>query len=242
MAEETIPLLFVTTSQRKFDHLQYLGERQDIRVYHVPKEYEELQRDDLEHLLSDAIKSKFLESLRDTFFIIEQTSVFFDAYENEEQGYPGQFFKRWWQNKSEQQLMADLSKNPRATIESGLTLNIPNHEPLIFTNKQRGQVTFDGGLREENQKYSWLSADDFNRYFIPDGAKKVYNQMSIRKFLKYDFRKPNFEKVSTRLQEYNSILNSGVSIESLEEKAKEVSTQESREITRQSRLDADYGT
>lgn len=244
MVEEKVPVLFVTTSQRKFDHIQHLGREKGIDVYRVEREYEEIQRDDLEHLLEDSMRRNFLQSLHDTFFIIEQTSVFFDAYEDDQEGYPGQSFKKWWKNESEEMTPDDkakLSKNPGARIESGLALNVPGHEPLVFINEIEGKISFEGGYREENEKYSWLNADDFNRYFVPEGAKKVYNQMNIREFRKYDFRRPNFEKVSARISEYSAILDSGVSFKTLEERAKEESTPASWQTESQSRLDIDFG-
>lgn len=244
MVEEKVPLLFVTTSRRKFDHIQHLGEEVGINVYRVEREYEEIQRDNLEHLLEDSMRRSFLQSLHDTFFIIEQTSVFFEAYDDQPEGYPGQSFKKWWKNESEQMTPEDkvkLSKNPGARIESGLALNVPGHEPLVFINEKRGKISFEGGHRKENEQYSWLSADDFNRYFVPEGARKVYNQMTLREFRNHDFRRPNFEQVSARIGEYSAILDSGVSFESLKERAKEESTPESWQTESQSRLDIDFG-
>lgn len=237
---ESIPILFVTTSQRKYDHLSYLGEREDIDVYQVSKEYEELQRDNLDHLLFDAVHREELDPIRDSFFMIEQTSVFFDAYAGDDQGYPGQFFKRWWKNNSENKLKTELSKERGVQIESGLALNIPNHDPLIYTNKQTGRVSFDGEIRDENEKYSWLSAEDFNLYFVPDGATKVYNAMNVEESLVYDFRKPNFDEIVPRIKEYSSILNAEISVEYLKEEAEKHSISKKETSSRQSRLDFDY--
>lgn len=233
----SIPLLCVTTSERKFAHLRYLGDEHGIEMFHVPREYEELQEDDLEVLLEDALNRDILTPLRDTFFIIEQTSVFFEAYDRE----PGQFFKRWWRMKSEEDLKYELSQNPTAEIESGLALNIPNHDPLVRINNQTGRVSFEGSVRNGNEEYPWLSGEDFNLYFIPEGATKVYNQMDLREFRKYDFRRPNFESISERLYEYSSILEAELSISELRRKAKELESSWSSSQTQQLGLD-DYDT
>jgi hypothetical protein len=108
-----------------------------------------------------------------------------------------------------------FSRNPRATIESGLALNVPGHEPLVFTNTQKGKINMDGKIREENEKYSWLSSNDFNLYFVPDGATKVYNEMTVSEFLKYDFRKPNFDKICDRMGEYASIVKREITPDSI---------------------------
>ena len=110
-----------------------------------------------------------------------------------------------------------MSNDPRARIESGVALLIPSHEPIIFINQQRGHVSFEGGIRPENRKYAWLSSEDFNLYFIPENANIVYDAMTIAAFLKYDFRRPNIEKVCERLSEYDAILNANLSIRSIQE-------------------------
>ncbi|WP_147299493.1 non-canonical purine NTP pyrophosphatase [Haloferax sp. Atlit-6N] len=214
MSEDSILLPLITSSSRKFDHFRYLSYRNKLEEEHgvelvcVPLEYKEIQSDDMELLLSEAIKRNVFDEIRDTFFLIEQTSVFFDAMDG--QG-PGQYFKKWWNTKSEEDLKLKFSQSNGATIESGLALNIPNHGPLILTNRQRGKINLDGKIREENERFSWLSADDFNLYFTPNGANKVYNEMPIKDFLKYDFRRPIFDQVCQRMGEYAAVINSGVS-------------------------------
>ncbi|MFD1588135.1 non-canonical purine NTP pyrophosphatase [Halorientalis brevis] len=214
MSEDSIPLPLITSSSRKFDHLRYLSylnnleEEHGVELVRVPLEYKEIQSDDMELLLSEAMKRSAFDDIRDTFFLIEQTSVFFDAMDGEG---PGQYFKKWWNTKSEEDLKLKFSQSEGATIESGLALNIPGHDPLILTNKQEGKINLDGQIREENERFSWLSADDFNLYFMPNGANKVYNEMPITDFLKYDFRRPIFDQVCQRMGEYAAIVNSGVS-------------------------------
>jgi hypothetical protein len=56
----------------------------------------------------------------------------------------------------------------------------------------------------------------------------VYNEMKIQEFLKYDFRKPNFDRVSDRLGEYSSILRTNISIEDLQRMADENALDESQ--------------
>jgi inosine/xanthosine triphosphate pyrophosphatase family protein len=214
MADNNIPLPLITSSSRKFDHLRYLAYRNSleseygVELVRVPIKYGEIQSDDMELLLSDAIERNAFDDMRNIFFLIEQTSVFFDAMDNEG---PGQYFKKWWKTKSEQDLRLKFIKSEGATIESGLALNIPNHEPMILTNKQKGKINLDGEVREENKKFSWLNADDFNLYFVPRGANKVYNEMPIKEFMKYDFRRPIFDQICQRMGEYAAIVNSELS-------------------------------
>ncbi|QSG13693.1 hypothetical protein HSEST_0137 [Halapricum desulfuricans] len=178
----------------------------------VPWEYQEIQSDNMDLLLSEAIQRKIFDDIRNTFFMIEQTSVFFDAMDSRG---PGQYFKKWWDTKSDEDLKLKFSRNPGATIESGLALNIPDHDPLIFTNTQKGKINMDGEIREENKKYSWLSSDDFNLYFTPKGSTKVYNEMNISEFLEYDFRKPNFDRICERIGEYSSIIRNKITPDSI---------------------------
>lgn len=251
MANDMLPVFVVTTSNRKFDHLSHLSHHtgltsnHNVSLFKLAWEYEEIQSDNLDFLLDQALNRDIFDDIKDTFFLIEQTSVFLDAKDGEG---PGQYFKKWWNTKEEEELRLVFSRNPGATIESGLALNVPGHEPLIFTSKQRGKISLDGHIKEENKKYSWLSADDFNKYFIPRGAKKVYNSMDINEFYKYDFRKDNFEKVSERLGEYSSIIREGVNLAKVNDKLDKYSDQIERtgqvkaksSVPTQSTLDGDY--
>lgn len=222
-SEETVPVFFVTTSSRKADHLKYLSkenkfEEYNLQMYHLPWEYQELQTDVMEYLMSEAMNRQKFRKISDTFFIIEQTSVFFDSDEIEG---PGQYFKKWWQSRDEERLEILISREPGVRVESGLALNVPGDHSLTFTNSERGTVRLDGEILEENKKYSWLSAEDFSSYFSPEGTRKVYTEMSIGEFDSYDFRKPNFEKIAERLHGLTSLLRSGINIEDLQKAAKE---------------------
>lgn len=218
MNGNNIPLLLITTNDRKFDHLRYLShhnnltQNHDVMLAQVPWEYQEIQSDNMDLLLSEAIQREIFDSIRNSFFMIEQTSVFFDAMNREG---PGQYFKKWWNTKSDEDLNLMFSRDPGATIESGLALNIPDHDPVISTNTQRGKINMDGEIREENKRYSWLSSDDFNLYFIPEGATKVYNEMEISEFLEYDFRKPNFDKICEKIGEYSAIVKTEMTPDSI---------------------------
>ena len=199
----------------------------------------------MEHLLAEAMERDRFNEIQDTFFLIEQTSVFLDDQGKEG---PGQYFKKWWQSQSRDDLKEIIRRDPGATIESGIAINIPGYQPLVFTNTQRGKMTLDGGIREENKKHDWLNKEDFNYYFRPEGANKVYNEMDLKEFRKYDFRRPQFEEISKRLGEYFSILRSGTTISSLNDVADRLRPQlegieESNQATSsaQSKLNDDYG-
>mgnify|MGYP005856634603 CR=1 FL=1 len=241
MSDDNIPLPLITSSSRKFDHLRYLAyrnnlqEKYGVELVRVPVEYNEIQSDNMELLLSEAVRENSFDGIRDIFFLIEQTSVFFDAMDNEG---PGQYFKKWWKTKSEEDLKLKFSQSEGATIESGMALNIPNHDPLILTNKQKGKINLDGEIRAENERFSWLSQDDFNLYFVPKGTNKVYNEMSISEFIKYDFRRPIFDEVCQRRGEYAAIVNSGLS----KAKIKTTLEESTREIVYRDRSDFDLDT
>lgn len=212
---EKIPLLFITTSKKKYKHISFLAKDFGIKVYWVNKDYSEIQENNMNILLKRAIE-EIKTPYKNTFFIIEQTSVFLSSYsENDAKG-PGYYFKDWWKSKSEDELKLIISRNPLALIESGIALNIPNYsKPLIFVNTQKGKVSFEGKVLEANKKYEWLKDKDFNFYFSPKKSLKVNSEMDMDEFLKYDFRKPNVEKVCERINEYSAILNSGVKIDYL---------------------------
>lgn len=216
-------MFFVTTSSRKADHLKYLSKDMSLHDYHIQIyqlswEYQELQSDVMEFLMGEAINRRELDKIRDAFFIIEQTSVFFDSDQIEG---PGQYFKKWWQSQDEKKLKVIISRDPGVRVESGLALNVPGGHSLTFTNSERGTVKIDGEILEENEKYSWLSSDDFSSYFSPAGTRKVYTEMSIGEFDEYDFRRPNFEKIAERLRGFSSLLHSETDIGKLHQIANE---------------------
>lgn len=253
MTEETdkIPVFLITSSTRKHEHLSFLSRKTGLKrnygveIYRLPWDYEEVQSDQMKHLLAEAMERDRFNEIRDSFFLIEQTSVFLDDQNGES---PGQYFKKWWQAQSRDDLKEIIVRDPGATIESGIALNIPEHDPLVFTNTQQGRMTLDGSIREENQQYSWLNKKDFNYYFRPEGANKVYNEMNLREFRQYDFRRPQFEQISERLGEYFSILRSGTTVNSLNNITNRLRPQlegieedDSKSSSPQFKLDDDYG-
>ncbi len=233
---ENIPILFVTSSKKKFAHIEYLAKLHGIDVFHDDKIYDELQENDI-HLQLKHGHKVLPDTLKEVFFIIEQTSVYLHAFEGKGKG-PGYYFKDWWESKSDDVLKLVISRNPIATIESGLALNIPGLEtPLIFTNQQKGNVTFEGKILDDNREYDWLNSKDFNYYFVPKGATKVYTHMSLNEFLKHDFRRPNVDKMCERILEYSAILNSNVTLDSIIKKGKEFAPIMERKQPVQKRVD-----
>jgi inosine/xanthosine triphosphate pyrophosphatase family protein len=221
--EDVLPVFFVTTSTRKSDHLKYLSEEfglteRNIHLFQIPWPYQELQSEAMEFLLEEAISRRELEKINDSFFIIEQTSVFFDTDKIEG---PGQYFKKWWKSQDREDLEIIVSRNPGVKVESGLAMNVPGGRHLTFTNIVKGIMKLDGGVLDENSRYSWLAGDDFSAYFCPQGSRKVYTEMNIDEFDEYDFRRPNFEKIADRLKDYSSIIRSKTTMEKLQKIAEE---------------------
>lgn len=232
----TSPLFIITSNEVKFSHISYLCSRHNVELTRLPYQYPETQENEMHNLLRFSLQKTFCPERDRVFFIIEQTAVFLDSFP---QKAPGFYFKDWWQSKSESEFRSLISRDPRATIESGVALSIPGHEPLIFVNKQRGSVSFEGYVIPENKKYPWLSSDDFNLYFVPIGSSKVYNAMQLEESLKYDFRKPNIDKVCERIQEYYSILSKNLSLEEINVVAKSFRSPVRK--TQQKRLDSSDG-
>ena len=207
------PLFIITSSNVKFSHISYLCKRNNIELIRLPYTYPESQENDMQRLLKFSLGKAYVPERDKVFFIIEQTAVFLASFPKKG---PGFFFKDWWQSRSGDELKSLVSQDPRATIESGVALSIPDHPPLIFINKQRGSVSFEGYVLSENKRYPWLSSDDFNMYFVPLGSIRVYNAMPLEETLNYDFRKPNIDKVCRRVHEYFSILSKNVTLHDIE--------------------------
>ena len=207
----------ITSNSIKFDHIRFLCDLNNVEAIRVPIQYAEIQENDMTKLLSSIVESLVLPDDR-AIWAIEQTAVFFKALNGVA---PGYFFKDWWNNRTKDDLRTIVETDPRAYIESGLALIIPNHDPVIFVNRQAGKISASGSGIEENKEYSWLSANDFNCHFVPKRAKSVYDSLPIGEFIKYDFRKPNVDKACERLSEYRSIISSKISLELLSKLASE---------------------
>jgi len=212
----SLPLFIITTSTVKFSHISYLCSRHDVELIRLPYAYPEVQDNNMHNLLVRShellLEEAYFPEKDEVFFIIEQTSVFLNSFP---QKGPGCFFKDWWRSVGKSELKSLVHRDPRATIESGMALNIPDHSPLIFINRKRGTVSFEGYILPENKDYPWLSSEDFNLYFVPTKASRVYNAMPLEETLKYDFRKPNVDKVCRRIQEYFSILSKNLTLQDI---------------------------
>jgi len=207
----------LTSSITKFEHIRFLCSLNGVVANRIPCEYPEAQEDEMEAQLrfaTNAVRKKL--PYPEAFYIIEQTAVYFDSYGPRSKR-PGFYFKHWWRSKKMSEFKHLASSDPRARIESGVALLISQHDPILFLNQQRGHISFEGSIRAENKKYPWLSSEDFNLYFVPEGTNFVYNSMTLPAFLKHDFRRPNIEKVCERLSEYEAILKSNISLRTIQE-------------------------
>jgi len=233
--EVSIPLVVLTSSLTKFEHIRFLCALRGVNAIRIPFEYPEAQEDDMRAQLEFASKNiRDKLPYRDAFYALEQTAVYFHSYGSRARR-PGFFFKQWWETKTLREFKRLMQADSRATIESGVALLIPRHDPIVFLNQQQGHVSFEGSIRPENRKYSWLSSDDFNRYFVPQRANQVYDAMPLSAFLKYDFRLPNIERVSERLSEYEALLSANISIENI----RRIAASHPAWAEKQSRLDHD---
>ena len=216
LVPDRLPIFILTSSTRKFEHLQFLFGLHSVKAIRIPAQYPEIQENDMVALLRFASENLQAQlPFRSAFYLLEQTAVYLNAFGRKPRG-PGFYFKQWWESKPQNELKDLFARDPRAALESGMSLLLPNHQPIIFTNTQTGHVSFEGEVLQENKKYSWLSSDDFNFYFVPKGSNKVYNALPMVEFLNYDFRRPNVDKVTERLSEYESLLTARVSLEEIQ--------------------------
>lgn len=169
---------------------------------------------DEEHELgTEGLLRRAIDHIVETFgyrsiFFVEDTSLRIESLSNEND-YPGVRVKEWFERTNFWELDGVLrarGNDRRVVVKSDIALHIPilSH-PIFFHGESSGQVAATQPDFEENPQYRWLSPNNFNGWFIPDGASKRLGEMEFEESMVHDFRVHAFYHVISRLKEYNAI-------------------------------------
>jgi len=137
-------------------------------------------------------------------FFIEDTSIAIDAL-SQEREFPGVDVKYWMRETSFADLdrqLKELGNNRKVTVRSDIVLYLPPHlrsKPeetyKVFVGEAKGSIVDVEVPFETNKLYPWLDNRTFNKWFVPNGAKKPISQLSINASLKHDFRNSALQKL-----------------------------------------------
>lgn len=148
--------------------------------------------------------ARYASRYQTKIFFIEDTSIAIDAFSKERE-FPGVDVKYWMRETSFADLdkqLKELGNNRQVTVRSDIVLYLPPHlrsNPeetyLVFVGEAKGSVVDAEVPFETNKLYPWLDNRTFNKWFVPNGAKKPISQLSINASLKHDFRNLALQKL-----------------------------------------------
>lgn len=224
-------IIFFTGNRTKLAHISYLGENENIGIKYFHEltyraSYDEPRINDRDSLLRESVESA-LEQLtwnkenetlnqligeenektvlknRNSFFLIEDTSVIIHALSTREKEVPGLDIKYWMEEMTFEKLDSLLSQfeNRDVTVRSDMVLfNTSNTIKKYFCGRTKGTIVKEEIAIETNLLYPWLDGNSFNKWFIPEGHRVPISKLPITEADKVDFRRKAFAKVSNYLK------------------------------------------
>ncbi len=212
--DRVINVSFYTSSTEKLLQARLVFARRGYKLQHfkgVNEPYDEDYTLGTERLLERAIKQITSEfGLRSVFFV-EDTSLRLEALSANDD-FPGMGVKEWFAATSFEELARQIALrggDRTATIKSDIALHVPTlSRPILIHGEVAGKVAqsppkFSAGI------FPWLSPQNFNGWFIPDGATRRLGEMEFEESLLHDFRVRSLSKLIDRLEELNSAVNLG---------------------------------
>lgn len=144
-----------------------------------------------------SLLARYASKHQHRIFFIEDTSIAIEALSKNRE-FPGVDVKYWMRETSfsdlDQQLKS-LGNNRKVTVRSDIVLYLPPHlrntpeeTYKVFVGEVAGSIVDEETSFKTNKVYPWLDNKTFNKWFVPNGAKKPISQLSISSSLKYDFR------------------------------------------------------
>ncbi|QOJ91907.1 MULTISPECIES: non-canonical purine NTP pyrophosphatase [Pseudomonas] len=156
-----------------------------------------------------SLLARYASKHQHRIFFIEDTSIAIEALSKGKE-FPGVDVKYWMRETSfsdlDQQLKL-LGNNRRVTVRSDIVLYLPPHlrdtpeeTYKVFVGEVAGSIVDEESSFKTNKVYPWLDNKTFNKWFVPEGAKKPISQLSISSSLKYDFRSLALQKLISFLR------------------------------------------
>ncbi|OZD64252.1 hypothetical protein CH272_13445 [Rhodococcus sp. 05-340-1] len=217
-AEKRPVLVFFTSSRSKYAQAKMLLESCGLRLTYRSRdseEYDESYSGSKEELLEGGIKQiERRGGANGSYFFIEDTTVRIDALSGSKDT-PGLETKEWFERTNFEQLDAELKKfgSRSVTVKSCIALYIPTINRIeYFYGETSGLIAGRPFVGDTREIYSWLTGDNFNRWFIPDGATKTLSEMDYEESLPFDFRAKSLAKLVDRMEEYSIALNASTAM------------------------------
>lgn len=192
-SRRSLSIYFYTSSVDKLLQARTVFGRFGIPIsyYRGKKEpYDEDYRLGTDGMLRAAVEQIRLEFGLGSVFFVEDTSLRIEALSDTED-FPRLQVKEWFSGVTFKQLDEALKGKGgerRAVIKSDIALSLPGIlEPTIFHGETSGKIGDVPPSFKQSAQYPWLSPDNFNGWFIPDGSTKRLGEMEFEESLEYDF-------------------------------------------------------
>lgn len=207
------PILFATSNIAKFLQARLMLGSMGFRVERFEahaRAYHEPYGLPTKEFLGSGLREVVSRAGARRLVFIEDTTVRIDALSLNGDDFPGQATKEWFTASSHAELIDAINEvggDLRVSVRSDIALYVPGHsEFLLFSGVTPGKLALMPDKGEDRLLYPWLGRDDFNSWFIPDGASKTLASMSFEESKSYDFRIKAFSALAARLAEYERIL------------------------------------
>ncbi len=163
-------IIFITTNKHKVEEISAILKEFNIKVKQLKMDYEEDKEATMEEISKKA--AKLLSAKLNKPIIVEDTGIFFNAYNN----FPGALPKFIINSIGFDGIFRLLKNKDRSVYcKTAIGYCEPGKKSIIFTGKIHGKIT-DKVIKSKEK------AMPYNHIFIPDGEKKAVVEMSLDKW------------------------------------------------------------
>lgn len=211
--DRRLEVYFYTSNIGKFLQARLLFGQAGLQLRHFRARtdpYTEEYHLGKDELLRRAVREVYRWFPSDVVFFVEDTSLRIEALSGAGADVPGLRVKEWFESANFTDVDRALREggDRRATVKSDIALHIPHLDDVVFfRGETSGAVADSPAETEASAQYPWLGPNNFNGWFIPDGATKRLAEMDLETSLEYDFRAKAMVPLIDRLAEYSAILN-----------------------------------
>ena len=163
-------IIFITSNKHKVKEISAILKEYNIKVKQLKINYAEDKEDSMEEVSRKA--AKFLSNKLNKPVIVEDTGIFFNAYNN----FPGALPKFIINSIGFDGIFRLLKNKDRGVYcKTAIGYCEPCKRPLVFTGKVFGKIT-NKVVKPKKETMP------YNHIFIPDGEKKAIVEISLDKW------------------------------------------------------------
>jgi inosine/xanthosine triphosphate pyrophosphatase family protein/adenylate kinase family enzyme len=213
-ADRQLQVFFYTTNIEKYLQARLVFARYGLRLQHFRSRTSPYQEDyalNKNALLKHAIEEVVGAVGNASLVFVEDTSLRIDALSDAASDHPGLAVKEWFQSTNFSTLDRQLKqrrRGRRATIKSDIALHVPGLDRAVFFHGEvSGTIANSPPQFEPSPQFPWLSPNNFNGWFVPDGSSQRLGEMPFDASWDFDFRIKALAVLVEYLEELTAALN-----------------------------------